>query len=251
MTAVHDATTTGFDRLTNLRDLGGLTLVGGATTRHGVLFRSESPQYASDADHHHLRRVVGLRTIVDLREPDHAATTGRRPLGLDVEGATPITYVQIPCDDRDVTPDTRHVYYTGLLASNGHAFADLVRRLTVTGTLPVLIHCQLGCDRTGTVIAMLLRLIGVIDDDICADYARSVGAAPAIRFRAEAQRAAAGLEPLDDAFYDAWANHPEIMANTLALVDAKWGSMHGWADAHGLTDADIDALRAAFTTGGR
>ena len=77
----------------------------------------------------------------------------------------------------------------------------------------------------------------------CADYARSAVAAPAIRFRAEAQRRAQGLEPLDAAFYGQWANRAEIMADTLALVDAKWGSTHGWASAHGLADADVDALR--------
>ena len=235
-----------FDRLHNLRDLGGLAALGGGVTRHGVLFRSESLEHASEADDAHLRHVVGLRTIVDLREVAHADESGRGSLTIAVEGVAPIDYVQLPCHDRDVTPDTRHLYYTGLLQSNGAQFAGLVRRVAAAGTVPMLVHCALGCDRTGTVIAMLLRLAGVTDEEICADYARSAAAAPAIRFRAETLRRAQGLDPLDEAFYGAWANREEIMADTLALVDAKWGSMHGWATTHGLRAGEIDALRTVL-----
>ena len=234
-------TTTDFDRLMNLRDLGGLKTHDSSHTRHNVLFRSESPEHASADDETHLRHVVKLRTVVDLRQSDQAIPPGR--FSISIDGHPPIEHISIPCADVGVTADTRHIYYTGLLEQYGSPFADLVRRIAAPGTVPVLVHCQLGCDRTGTVIATLLRLVGVTDDEICADYARSVAAAPAIRFRAEAKRRADGLEPLDDAFYGAWTNRAEIMADTLALIDTKWGDMHGWAAAHGLTDGDIAALR--------
>jgi hypothetical protein len=234
----------GHDRLVNLRDLGGLATTGGDRTRHGVLLRSDSLDYASDADVAHLRHVVGLRTVVDLREP--AQESGRGPLGTVVEGATAIDFVSLPCHDRDVTPATRHLYYFGLLGRYGADFAGLVRRLAVDGAVPVLVHCHLGCDRTGTVIAMLLRLAGVSDEEICADYARSAAAAAGIRARDEALRAERGEPSLDDASYAAWANRPEIMADTLALVDAEWGGMRGWAGAYGLDDHAIDAWRAVL-----
>jgi protein-tyrosine phosphatase len=240
---------TDYDRLINLRDLGGLATTGGGRTRSGVLLRSDSLVYASDADVHHLRHVVGLRTIVDLREADQAAAMGRGPLDGGDAGVATIGYVSLPCHDRGVTPDTRHLYYADLLERYGRHFAGLVRRIAADDAVPVLVHCQLGCDRTGTVIAMLLRLAGVRDEEICADYARSVGAAPGIQARDVASRRLRGEEPLDDAEYAAWANRPEIMAETLAMVDAKWGSMRGWAGAHGLDDHLIDAWTAVLVEG--
>ncbi len=234
------------DRLINFRDLGGLAVRGGGRTRPGVLLRSDSLVYASESDAHHLRHVVGLRTIVDLREVDLATTDGRGRLGIEVDGVAPIDYLPLPCADVGVTPDTRHLYYHGLLGSNGSDFAGLFRRLAAGGAVPVLVHCQLGCDRTGTVIAMLLRLAGVLDEEICADYARSVMAAGGIRVRAEIRRAEQGLAPLDDAFYGSWANKPDIMEQALALVDEQWGDMHGWAAAHGITDAEVDAWRSVL-----
>lgn len=237
-------TAAGYDRLINLRDLGGLAAHDGGRTRHGVLLRSEALTYASAADAYHLRHVVGLRTIVDLRAGTREPGARREPLAGAVPGAVPIDHVSLPCLQIEITPSTRHHYYAELLTGNGPEFAGLVRRITAEGTVPVLVHCHLGCDRTGIVIAMLLRLAGVTDEAICGDYARSDAASAGIAARAEAARLARGEEPLGGAFYGSWAIRPDMMADALALVDARWGSMHGWAHAHGLDDNDIDAWKA-------
>src|SRR5438876_4191 len=58
------------------------------------------------------------------------------------------------------------------------------RGLTIDGTfnvrdlgaLPAVVHCVAGKDRTGTVIALLLALLDVGDEEIAADYALSAPA---------------------------------------------------------------------------
>ncbi|MGH3613519.1 MAG: tyrosine-protein phosphatase, partial [Pseudonocardia sp.] len=53
--------------LENVRDVGGLPLDGGGSTRSGVLLRSASLRYVTEADVSHLKDVFGLRLVLDLR----------------------------------------------------------------------------------------------------------------------------------------------------------------------------------------
>ncbi|MGD9988113.1 tyrosine-protein phosphatase, partial [Pseudonocardia sp.] len=53
--------------LDNVRDIGGLPVVGGGTTRPGVLLRSASLHYVTPADVRHLVETFGLSLVLDLR----------------------------------------------------------------------------------------------------------------------------------------------------------------------------------------
>ena len=55
----------------------------------------------------------------------------------------------------------------------------------IPGKLPALIHCSSGKDRTGMLVAVALKLAGVSDDDVVADFALS---ADNLRFFAGAAR---------------------------------------------------------------
>ena len=226
-----------FEGLVNFRDLGGIPAAGGAI-RAGRLLRSDSLSYATESD---AARLIdaGLATIVDLRDTVEVDQFGRGPLA-----SAPITYVGLPCTD-SIPTESRSEYYFRLLAVQGPALADLVRRLAAPGSLPALVHCHIGCDRTGIVSAMLLGLGGVSDEDICADYARSTRASAAIRERSEDRRRHLGLPLMDQAYYDAWEPQPATMAATLELVASEWRDMSGWAAAFGLSVDDVAAFRAA------
>jgi protein-tyrosine phosphatase len=227
-----------FEGLVNLRDLGGIPVAGGAV-RAGRLFRSDSLSYATESD---AARLVdaGLATIVDLRDIVEVDEFGRGPLASEA-----ITYVGLPCTD-SIPAESRSEYYFRLLALQGPPLADLVRRLAAPGSLPALVHCHIGCDRTGIVSAMLLGLVGASDEDICADYARSTRASAVIRERSEDRRRHLGLPLMGQAYYDAWEPKPGTMAATLELVAREWRDMSGWAAAFGLSVDDVAALRAAL-----
>ena len=57
--------------LRNLRDLGGLKTADASRTRPGVVFRSEAPCLSNEAAA--LLSGLGLRSVIDLREPAEAA----------------------------------------------------------------------------------------------------------------------------------------------------------------------------------
>ena len=127
--------------------------------------------------------------------------------------------------------------------------ADTIRRLTVPGALPALIHCEAGCDRTGVLTAIILDLAGVPDDEICADFAATAAATERINVRIDPQRggvrrglAAPGRPRRPELAPDGRDDGDDARADARAV-----GQRRGLGAAYGLTDADLAALRAALT----
>jgi protein-tyrosine phosphatase len=227
-----------FDGMVNFRDLGGLPVEGG-TIRPGVLYRSDSLAYATDADAERLVGALKLATIIDLRGEYEVSRLGRGPLI-----GRPVIYVSAPIADVTGAEElSRH--YLAMLEEKGEVLAAMVRLLGGPGALPAVFHCEAGCDRTGVLAAVVLSLLGVDEDEIAADYALTAAAMPAIHARVAKIVEQLGLPPR--VVVD-WVPEAHMMADTLKLAREKWGGMHEWGHAHGLTDADIEALRKALVT---
>jgi protein-tyrosine phosphatase len=158
------------DGLVNLRDLGGLPTASGATTLPGRLLRSESPHSLRDAG---LRALLdlGVSTVVDLRT---TAERERRPNELAAAGVT-IVHAPIFTDEEEY-PDhlaTAAEVYCWWLRERGSGVAMAMRAVADSASTPILVHCHAGKDRTGVVIALVLRLAGVPTGPIADDYAIS------------------------------------------------------------------------------
>ena len=63
--------------------------------------------------------------------------------------------------------------YVQILEYTKGEVVDILRVVSDDGNVPVLIHCAHGKDRTGLVIAVILSCLGVDDDVIAEDYAKS------------------------------------------------------------------------------
>jgi protein tyrosine/serine phosphatase len=228
-----------FDGMVNFRDLGGLP-AGGGSIRPGRLYRSDSVVYASAADVTRLVDDLGLATLIDLRGEREIEMLGRGPMQ-----ATVVSYVSAPI--ADVTAyDSVPEHYVAILDERGDLLVTLLRRLAEPAALPALIHCEAGCDRTGVVSAILLALLGVPDDEICADYAQTAAAVPAINTRAGVIAQKYGLPAPDGYSENTFMPTVEVMAETLRGMRGRWGDAAGWATAHGLKPAEIEALRGAL-----
>lgn len=232
-----------FEGLVNFRDLGGLPTVGGGRVRRGRLYRSDSVAHASTEDARRLLHEFGLAVVIDLRGANEVALLGRGRLA-----ETTIRYRPAPIDEVYFA-DTA-TYYLTILERHGPLLAEVVRDLADPAALPAVVHCEAGCDRTGVFAAVVLGLVGVPDADICADYAMTATAAPAINARIRALAAMHGV-PLPDGYADGWfMTTVETMAATLAEVRRRWGSLSGWAGEHGLGPTHLAALRAALVESG-
>ena len=158
------------DGLINLRDLGGLPTASGRRTQPGRLLRSESPHTLSESGLRELLNL-GIGAVVDLRTTSERE---QRPSPL-VEAGVHTLYAPIFTDDEDY-PDhlaTAAEVYCWWLRERRAGVAAAMTAVADAPSAPILVHCHAGKDRTGVVVALVLRLAGVSVDDIADDYAIS------------------------------------------------------------------------------
>jgi len=164
----------------NARDLGGLPLLDGGRTAPGVLLRADAPDALGEVEWDALR-AWGLATVIDLRNPDEVPATRRVPGDLALE--------HLPLDGED--EEFWAIWASGPQFGTPRVYGPHLRRMpersaavlaAIARARPggVLVHCSLGRDRTGMVAAMALRVTGVGDAAVVADYEASGRGLPAL-----------------------------------------------------------------------
>ncbi|MEV0029876.1 tyrosine-protein phosphatase [Nocardia sp. NPDC050793] len=238
-----------FAEIDNVRDLGGLPVPGGVT-RFGVVYRASTPQHLTADDLVLLTGRVGLRTLIDLRNPDEVEREGYGLLtGADVRlvnlpvrkaAATTVT-------PTDLVPDAKHydlvALYRELLDGSVESVLTAVRTITDTDHHSVVFHCAAGKDRTGVLAAVLLDAVGVPAEVIAADYALSGERMARVRARLDALPSYHGLPPVRTGIL---AVEPAVMIEFLERLRADHGGAAGWLRAHGLGDRELADLRRAL-----
>ena len=227
------------DGLDNVRDVGGLPLHSGGTTRSGVLLRSASLRDVTASDVAHLVDEFGLTLVLDLRTPREIDRDGPTALAAAGVETVALTFISedrnwLPETGDDTDPLLRN--YLGYLTDHPDNVVHAVRRLAGAG--PALVHCAAGKDRTGTLVALVLDAVGVQRDAVVADYVLSAERVEAM-FRRWTTTAGQPM-PAD---LSAHLPRAEVMAAVLARLDEEHGGAAGWLLAHGLDDEELTRLR--------
>jgi protein-tyrosine phosphatase len=229
-----------FQAVFNFRDVGGLAAAGGIVKTR-TLFRSDSLNRLSDAD----RAVyggLGIATVIDLRRPEEVLSAGRVP-----EWAAP-AYHHCHLDH----PYWRHSDYReelGVarfladryveLARNAHRdIAHVIELIADEDSGAVAVHCVAGKDRTGTITAFVLELLGVDDEAIAEEYALTEQAEGAFTAWARLNIEGFADKPVVPYYV---ATPADAMLMTLQELRAEFGSLQRLL---GLSDEAVDRLRA-------
>ncbi|CAM9730061.1 unnamed protein product [Ectocarpus fasciculatus] len=130
-----------------------------------------------------------------------------------------------------------------LLQYSGDGIDRVLRLLASKEHHPVALYCTAGKDRTGLVIALTLAVLGVPDEAIVDDYAKSDTAYKQLADR-DAMVGALAQQELDpDTFLGA---PPHVMEGVLRFIRVKYGSIDLYLDSIGF-DAEWRArLRSAL-----
>ncbi|MFF5624186.1 tyrosine-protein phosphatase [Microbacterium sp. NPDC012755] len=228
------------DGVPGFRDVGGIPASGGVI-RTGRLFRSGhlAAVGADGADvvRSRVRRIVDLRADDEVSE-DATAVDGvaitRLPLYL---GSTRSFFVE----DYSLGE-----IYAHLLSRSSAQLVEAVR--IIAAGEPTLVHCTAGKDRTGVTIALALSAVGADREAVVADYALTADLIPAEHRRATSARLAEKYPESRHAWMLATESPAEVMRDTLAALDAEWGSAADYLRAHGVTSDELAALRDALVS---
>ena len=144
--------------VSNSRDLGGAKTADGKTMKYGMLYRSANLDSITEKGKKQLR-MLGIKTELDLR----GDTLTKSVLGDDV------TLINI-----------KGAYYVGHFKGIEFGydenkeyigyFCDELRACANESNYPMIFHCAIGRDRTGTLAAYLQMLCGVAEEDIYREF---------------------------------------------------------------------------------
>jgi protein tyrosine/serine phosphatase len=236
----------------NVRDLDGLA-AGDLSTRARVLLRSDALDALTPADVEVLVDRYRLAHVVDLRSRAERLEKGRGLLGqtavrysdLDVIDEAHLARRQNNRESSFAAGIDPEVIiadgYVELLELGAPAFVAALESIVAPGGAPALVHCAIGKDRTGVLVALLLGAAGVDRDAIVADYALSHQTMSHVREQLEQSEAFQALARQIPAFvFDAT---PQTMEIFLDRLDAGWGGAAGYFTANGVDPGMIDQWR--------
>ncbi|HSV40284.1 MAG TPA: tyrosine-protein phosphatase [Nocardioidaceae bacterium] len=213
----------------NLRDVGGLSLIGGGVTRPGVLYRGDVP--APEGSTPELNGwppslVVDLRSDEEAEKRDVTWPGATQRVGHPLHDALALAALGPGSDLAEL--------YTAILDGySERVTAPLSAIAAAEG--PVLIHCTAGKDRTGIMVAALLLAAGVEPDDVRRDYAQTNHAVPAIQARLAPEIAKHGVT-LDNSWWQAQPAAIEVVVDRLTAWPG--GPRQWWLD-HGASESDL------------
>ena len=225
------------DVLPNLRDLGGLDTDRGSRTRGGVLLRSAAPLHG---DRSPVLAGWPPTEVLDLRGLDELGGV-THPLNGPRTRVHTLPLLKYPATG-DATRDWSHIpdlrtAYLGFLQVGIPKLAKIVE-LVASADGAVLVHCAAGKDRTGVVVAVLLRAVGVSRAAIISDYEATKPSLPAIFARIPPELTA-GTDPT--VLQRLMGVPREAITAVLDVLDGAEAGAWGWLREHGVSDTALVA----------
>lgn len=166
--------------ITNLRSLGGLLTTDQRVVKAGLIYRSGQLDHldAEQIDYltHNLqlKRIVDMRTAAERKQFADVTIPNVHYEVLDIlEQATDngASLQSMVMDHGNVHHRMLELYEQLALSSSARrGYQRFIQELLIPEQQPVLFHCFAGKDRTGIGAALILKILGVADDVIMADY---------------------------------------------------------------------------------
>jgi protein-tyrosine phosphatase len=258
-----------------MRDLGGLPTESGAVVQPLRLLRSDNLQDLSPQAVETLVTRFGVTDVVDLRTHVELAKEGDGPLRAvrtvrhhhhtlyredSTESGIPAAERALPWEtderrelaaaaaaERDGDEERRRSHeqfwsehYLSYLATRPDSVVAALGDIASSRGAAI-VHCAAGKDRTGTVVGLALKVAGVPDDLVIADFAASAERVPAIMARLRSSTAYAAN--LQDKTIAQQSPTTDTMRLLLAALDERHGGVLGWLGGQGWSAGDTDRLR--------
>jgi protein tyrosine/serine phosphatase len=237
------------DGALNVRDLGGLQTTDGRHVLPGRVLRADSLSHLTEAGITTLVDDIGVRLIIDLRREEEIGYEGRGSLADHPVAYTNLTLRATGQLRLDIAPDVTEIdlaeIYDLYLEHSAESVIEAISNLSDPANLPAVVHCTVGKDRTGILVAVLLDALGVDHEQIVADYAETSRNMGAVLERLRQSELFRQID-LDQLPPEIFSAEPDTMRRFLDRFTAERGGAAQWLRLHGLDAGAIDRLKAAL-----
>lgn len=222
----------------NLRDIGGYACNNGVI-KYGMLLRSDELVGLSNDDINYLTDE-GLTDVIDLRNIRQQERTPNSFLNHK----TVILHTSQPkqtilLSENQLPSKCVGEDYIKLVRTLGKYYVEILEIISQSMGMSI-IHCSVGKDRTGVIIALLLLSLGVDERDVIADY----------------QVSETFLKPRFDKDLQ---NHPDIpryilsscaenMQMLIDYINEEYGSAFEYLVNHGMTEENYLNINRRLVT---
>jgi len=153
--------TISIDGVSNSRDIGGYITVEGKRVKQNTVFRSANLDGVTDDGIEKATNYYGIKFDLDLRKSGEGTCGLGSPLGNDIGYKN----IQGPY----WVTGTTGFDYQGNFASIKQEMLTFTKK----ENFPLIIHCSIGQDRTGSLCFLLGALLGINGRDLAMDYEMS------------------------------------------------------------------------------
>lgn len=242
----------------NFRDIGGYQTTLGQTVQKGMVFRSANFDLNHEVVLDALYDLYGIKVVFDLR------STGERTTKTSSTSTLVVSLPAVAKPEKEILT----TYFHGLSLDNpAAAYAQMYLHICTTSATafatlfehirdnlpqsPLLVHCELGKDRTGVFIAVLQFVLGVCDDSIVDDYVLSNEAVKPLTAKRNVKLLNAEFMKDVPSSSLAIERHsmalPSSMRSFLALLRDTYGDAEGYMRSIGFGLEDIIQIRLNLT----
>ncbi len=226
----------------NFRDLGGYLTEEGRSVKWRALFRSDGLHNLTAKGQNQLG-ALGISSIIDLRI-DREIEDWPDLIGKDQQ----VRYHHLPMSDHAVLENPEDNSPAGLyrfwLDRCQQNIAAIFNALADPATPPAIIHCAGGKDRTGMIVGLLLRLLGVSREAIVEDYMLTNRSMDAIQESLKTYRKSRGLN------HRLYANllqcRPEVIEAALDYLEEPHGGAKAYMLKIGVGDDAMEQIRSRY-----
>ena len=275
LSLAEESRSIGLHGVGNARELGGYSVSGGRTVKHGVFLRTAALHGATSADisrlqdDYHLSVVADLRLTLERNAAPDPEIPGAKNIHLPIFDEKAMMEIQqkyieehgvkINLSDKIETLKlavnsgilTDHLYIDLLSGSQGkESYGRMFREiLALPEGKSFLFHCTQGKDRTGIAAMLILSALGANEDTIMADYMLTNAFNAKLIESEREMLTARGISGDDlDRFMKAMDEvDPQYMINALNWLKENYSSVTGYITKElGVTEEQLDTLRARF-----
>ena len=241
----------------NLRTLAGIKTMDGRAISSEKLYRSDSIALLSTEDLQcleslQIRVVTDFRSQLEQKNSPHGWVHDRvevihRPIPvMGDNGRAELVKVLQEVQSANEVASWLSDLYRSMVVDFSDVYADWLHSLLEADSYPQLYHCTAGKDRTGVATALLLKLLGVADDQIMDDFMLSnVLSAEYIEARITGEMAFSWMtEEVDSKHLRPLLSvQKEFLDATFQHINDTFGSFPQYADqCLGMKSSEIEQL---------